>query len=108
MRELFDERSLPRPRVAAVTDSLFDAVAMLVESDCLARLPRAALAHPLIAGRLVGLAQREEAPRYRIALVHKAGRSVSREAQTLSAMLASFARVAAAGHGRRADRHAPG
>lgn len=96
IRETFADPLLARPRVAAVTDSLFSAVAMLVESDCLARLPRAALDHPLIAGKLVGVRSAEAPSRYQIAVLHKASRRLSREAQTLCAMLASFARVAPA------------
>ena len=96
IRELFLEQSLEQPRVAAVTDSLFGAVAMLVESDCLARLPKAALDHPLIAGKLASIKTAQSSRRYQIAIVRKANRHLSREAQTLCAMLASFARIAPA------------
>jgi LysR family transcriptional regulator of abg operon len=94
IRELFDNHSLGRPRIAAVTDSLFGAIATLVASECLARLPRTVLDHPLVAGQLVGLQLREAPTPYRVALLRKASRPLSREAQTLAAMLTSYARVA--------------
>lgn len=94
IRELFLDRGVALPRIVAVTDSLFGAVAMLVESDGLARLPRAVLDHPLVAGRLIGIPTDVVSRRYPIAVLRKAGRQLSREAQTLSAMLASYARVA--------------
>ncbi|MDP9968929.1 DNA-binding transcriptional LysR family regulator [Variovorax paradoxus] len=93
IRELFDNHSLGRPRIAAVTDSLFGAVATLVASECLARLPMAVLEHPLVAGQLVALRLREAPRPYRVALLRKASRPLSREAQTLAAMLSSYARV---------------
>lgn len=94
IRELFIEQAVAPPRIAAVTDSLFGAVALLVESDGLARLPAAVLDHPLVAGRLIGIPTDVVSQRYPIAVLRKAGRPFSREAQTLSAMLASYARVA--------------
>lgn len=94
IRELFDDHSLGRPRIAAVTDSLFGAVATLVASDCLARLPRTVLDHPLVAGQLVALQLREAPGQYPVALLRKASRPLTREAQTLAAMLTSYARVA--------------
>lgn len=96
IRELFDERSRSRPRIAAVTDSLFGAVATLVESDCLARLPKSVLDHPLVAGQLVALSLTEPPSPYRVALLRKPARPLTREAQTLASMLSSFARVSRA------------
>jgi len=96
IRELFVERQVGQPRIAAVSDSLFGAVSMLLDSDFVARLPRAILAHRLVAGVLVEIPVREQAERaYEIALVRKAGRHWSREVQTLAPMLKSFARVRA-------------
>ncbi|KWT70650.1 MULTISPECIES: LysR substrate-binding domain-containing protein [unclassified Variovorax] len=93
IRELFDNHSLGRPRIAAVTDSLFGAIATLIESECLARLPRTALDHPLVAGQLVALQLREAPGQYPVALLRKASRPLTREAQTLAAMLTSYARI---------------
>ena len=93
IRELFDARGVARPRVVAVTDSLFELVAMLAGADLLARLPASALAHPLVEGRLASIALDAPAsPRYTIAIVHKASRALSPAARTLAAMLASMAR----------------
>jgi len=67
---------------------------MLLDSDFVARLPRAILSHRLAAGVLAEIPVREQAGRaYEIALVRKAGRRASREARTLAAMLTSFARA---------------
>ena len=91
--EMFDGRGLQRPHVAAVTDSLFEVVAMLADADLLALLPAAALAHPLVEGRLKAVALREPAsPRYTIAIVHKASIALSPAARTLAAMVASMVR----------------
>lgn len=96
VRELFEERQLPAPRIAATTDSLFGALAILVQSDCLARLPRAVLNHPLTARLLAAVPLEDPPRRYRIALVHKASQRLGREAQSLAAMLSSFARISRA------------
>ncbi len=91
--EVFDARELPRPRVVAVTDSLFEVVAMLADADLLARLPAAALTHPLVEGRLKAVALRDPAsPRYTVAIVHKASITLSPAARTLAAMVASMVR----------------
>ncbi len=93
VRELFVEQRLGKPTIAAVSDSLFGAVAMLMESDCVARLPRAILDHPLAAGRLIEIAVGERAV-HDICLVSRSSRRLGREAQMLASMLKSFARVA--------------
>jgi DNA-binding transcriptional LysR family regulator len=93
LRELFAAPSLPPPRIATVTDSIFGAVALLVQSDAVARLPRALLDHPLVAGLLCALPLRQDpSPPYAIAVVRKATRALSPEARTLAAMLGSFVR----------------
>lgn len=91
--ELFQEQSLGAPRIAAVTDSLFGVLSMLIESDCLARLPRSVVRHPLAQGLLTALPLKRPVRRYSIALVHKASQQLTPEARTLAAMLASFARL---------------
>ncbi len=91
--ELFDANGHPRPRIAAVTDSLFEVVAMLASADLLARLPAAALVHPLVEHRLKAVPLNGPAsPRYTIAIVHKASRTLSPAASTLAAMLGSMVR----------------
>ncbi len=102
IRELFDEKGLARPRVVAVSDSLFDVVAMLASADLIARLPAAALAHPLIRGRLKAVPiDGPASPRYTIAIVHKLSRPLSPAARMLAAMLGSMVRS------RQAGAHTP-
>jgi LysR family transcriptional regulator, regulator of abg operon len=96
IRELFEESRLGLPRISAVTDSLFSAISMLLESDYLARLPRAVVQHPLAGKSLIAVSLRQLPRRNSIALVHKATHRLSREAQTLAAMLSSFARISQA------------
>jgi DNA-binding transcriptional LysR family regulator len=94
IRELFTLQRLGRPRVATVCNSLFGAISLLIESDCVARLPKPILAHPLTAHLLTEIPVREQAgQRIEIALVRKASRRLGREAQLLASMLQSFARV---------------
>lgn len=94
IQELFVEQRLGRPRFAAVSDSLFGAISMLLESDCVARLPTALLHHPLAAGALTTIRVREQYQfAYEIAIVYKAGRRLGREAAQLVTMLKSFARL---------------
>ena len=94
IRELFLQQRLGQPRFAAVTDSLFGALSMLLESDCVARLPLAVLRHPLATGKLVEIAVSEQlAMNVEIAIVHKAGRRLGREAVQLVSMLKSYARM---------------
>ena len=89
------------PTIAVVTDSLFSAVETLIESDCIARLPRSVLEHPLVVGRLAPINLAEPPHSARVAMVRKPGRPMTREAQTLAAMLAPCAR-ASMGLGRNA------
>ena len=94
IRELFLQQRLGRPRFAAVSDSLFGAISMLLESDCVARLPSALLKHPLAAGALTEIPVSEQlALSYEIGIVSKAGRRMGREAAQLVAMLKSYARL---------------
>ncbi len=93
---LFEEQQLRPPRTAAMTDSLFGVISLLLESDCLTRLPRSVLHHPLFARSLTAIPLREPVRRYHIALVSKASQRLSREAQMLAAMLSSFARISRA------------
>lgn len=106
IRELFMEQRLGRPRFAAVCDSLFEAISMLLESDCVARLPVALLNHRLATGNLTAIRVREQLQfAYEIAIVYKAGRRLSREAAQLVAMLKSFARLLQGAQGpRRAEQ----
>jgi DNA-binding transcriptional LysR family regulator len=110
IQELFMEQRLGRPRFAAVSDSLFGAISMLLESDCVARLPVALLHHRLAADNLTAIRVREQLQfGYEIGIVYKAGRRLSREAAQLVAMLKSFARLlqGAQGPGRRAGQAPP-
>lgn len=102
IRELFMEQRLGRPRFAAVCDSLFEAISMLLESDCVARLPAALLNHRLAAGNLAAIRVREQHQfGFEIAVVYKAGRRLGRESAQLVAMLKSFARLLQGSQGAR-------
>ena len=91
--EIFDRAGIERPRVAAYSSSLFDAVSLLLHADYLARLPNVVLHHPLVKGKLKPIRVVEPPSPYTIALVHKSGRKLSREAQRLCAMISSFVRI---------------
>lgn len=93
VREMFEKHARTRPTIAVVTDSLFSAVETLIESDCIARLPRSVLEHPLVVGRLAPINLAEPPHSARVAMVRKPGRPMTREAQTLAAMLAPCARA---------------
>lgn len=80
IHELFTAQRLGAPRIAAVTDSVFGAVSMLMETDCVARLPRAILHHPLVSGVLTELQVGEQAV-HDIGLVRRAGRRPVKEAR---------------------------
>lgn len=92
IHELFTSQRLGAPRIAAVSDSVFGAVSMLMETDCVARLPKAILHHPLVSGVLTELQVGEQAV-HEIGLVRRAGRRSGKEAQVLASMLKSFARA---------------
>jgi LysR family transcriptional regulator of abg operon len=97
IKELFLEQQLGRPRLAAVCDSLFGAVSMLLESDCVARLPITLLEHPLTKNLLTEIRVDEQKNRYyNIAVISKASRRLSEEARVLVSMLRSFSRMRAA------------
>ena len=97
--ELFDNYHIGRPKVAAYSSSLFDAVSLLLNSDYLTRLPNVVLQHPLVKGKFKAIKLAEPATKYTVALVYKSGRKLSREAQRLCAMICSFARIDAARNG---------
>lgn len=97
IRDLFLQHRLGRPRLAAVSDSLFGVMSMLLESDCVARLPAAMLRHPLAAGKVVEIKVHEQLDlAYDVGIVYKAGRRLGREATQLVAMLRSYARLTSA------------
>jgi DNA-binding transcriptional LysR family regulator len=94
IQELFVRHKLGSPRFAAVSDSLFGAVAMLLETDCVARLPTGILEHPLTANALTEIRVKEQLSlAFEIAVVFRASRRLTREAAQLVAMLKSFARL---------------
>lgn len=92
IRELFVEQRLGTPQIAAVCNSLFGAISMLMNSDCVARLPRSILSHPLAAGVLIEIPVQEKAV-HSIALLRRSERRLSKEATLLSSMLKSFSRA---------------
>lgn len=93
IQELFVQQELGEPRLAAVSDSLFGAVSMLVDSDCVSRLPRSILDHPLTARQIVEIKVQHPSRRYEVAIVSRASRRLGNEARTLVAMLRSFSRI---------------
>jgi LysR family transcriptional regulator of abg operon len=94
IRELFLQQRLGQPAFAAVSDSLFGAVSMLLESDCVARLPAVLLQHPLTAGSLIEISVTEQSNlAYQIGVISKSARRMTPEAARLVAMLRSFARL---------------
>ncbi len=100
--EVFDARGMPRPGVVAVTDSLFELLAMLTGADLLAWLPAAALTHPLVEGRLKAVPLHSDlSSRYTVAIVHKASVELSSAARTLAAMVGSMARSRAIANRQR-------
>ncbi len=97
VQELFLRHELGSPRFAAVSDSLFGAVSMLLESDCVARLPTSLLSHPLAAATLAEIKVKEQLDlAYQVGIIFKAGRRLGREATQLVSMLKSFARLSRA------------
>lgn len=96
IQELFLQQQMGRPRIAAVSDSLFGAVSMLIDSDCVSRMPRSILDHPLTARQLVEIKLPHPSRRYEVGIVSRASRRLSPEAKTLVAMLRSFSRISQA------------
>ncbi|MDR6522126.1 LysR family transcriptional regulator [Variovorax gossypii] len=94
IQELFLQHLLGRPRFACVSDSLFGAISMLLESDCVARLPSSLLTHPLAANTLIEIPIREQADLiFQVGIVYKAGRRLNPAASQLASMLKSFSRM---------------
>lgn len=94
--ELFDASNESRPRFAAVCNSVFSLLSMLMESDSLARVPRSVLEHPLVSRKVVAIPTTLPKYPYWVAVVSKSSRRLSPEAQTLCAMLTSYARISTA------------
>lgn len=94
IRELFLHHHLGQPRFAVVSDSLFGAVSMLLESDCVARLPLSVLRHSLAAAALTEICVKEQVDlSYQVGVVSKSSRRLGREATQLVAMMKSFSRM---------------
>lgn len=91
--ELFVARGLTPPRSASISQSLFSAVSILINSDHVARLPRSILRHPLTKSLLCELPVGELHSSFTVGLARKRSLQPSAELQTLIAMLASYARV---------------
>ena len=67
---------------------------MLLESDCIARLPSSLLTHPLAASTLIEIPIREQADLiFQVGIVYKAGRRLNPAASQLASMLKSFSRM---------------
>lgn len=97
IRDLFLKQELGQPRVAAVLDSLFGAICMLLESDAVARLPRSILDHPLTSRVLSEIKVSEQTNfEHTVAVVSKGTRQLSAEAAQLVSMFKSFARMSTA------------
>lgn len=93
IERLYRECKLGAPRVSAVSDSVFSAVSILLDSNCLALLPHTIIHHPLMAKHLTRVSIEEPPHRHQIAIVKKASRPLSHEAAMLAAMIASLARI---------------
>jgi DNA-binding transcriptional LysR family regulator len=94
--ELFDREGLGRPRFAVVCSSVFGLIPLLMESDALARVPKPILDHVVVGKGLVEIPLKEPSSAHAIAVVSKASRRLTPEAQMLSAMLGSYARISSA------------
>lgn len=96
--ELFDSEGLGRPRFAAVCSSVFGLLSILIESDALARVPRAVLDHPAFKKLIVEIPVADAKPMQAagIGIIYKASRRLTPEAQMLVAMLTSYGRISRA------------
>lgn len=93
IQELFLRQEIGHPRFSTVCDSLFGAVSMLLDSDCISRLPIGILDHPLTAQHIVEVKIRHPSRQYEVGIVSRASRRLSPEIKTLVAMLRSFSRI---------------
>lgn len=91
--ELFLARDMKPPRLAGVSESLFSVMSMLISTDCVSRLPRSILRHPLARGLLQEIPIKDLHNNGLIGLVCKRSHLPGRELQTLLAMLTSYARI---------------
>lgn len=94
--ELFDREGMGRPRFAVVCSSVFGLVPLLLESDALARVPRAILDHTDVGKSLISIPLSEPFIAQTVAVVSRASRRLTPEAQMLSAMLGSYSRISSA------------
>ncbi|MDE2371667.1 MAG: LysR family transcriptional regulator [Burkholderiales bacterium] len=90
--ETFEQAGLGEPRIALHTDGLFDTVAMVAGTDCLAMVPAALARSGLMRERLVPLALRDAMPVYEVALFQQRGVPPTPAADEL---MREFARAAA-------------
>lgn len=91
--DLFAACGLGSPRIAVTSNSMFDSLTILSETDLLAPLPRMILTAGIMDGKLVAIPLAEQLPRYEICLVHRHSVPLTPLASTLTSMFVSYARL---------------
>lgn len=91
--DLFAEHRLPPPKIFVTTEALFDALHLIIETDCLSLEPSVVTRHRSFSRMLTTVPIRERVKRTDIGLLQRADAPLTPAAQELAAMVASYARA---------------
>jgi DNA-binding transcriptional LysR family regulator len=92
LAQLFDDFGYARPANHSFCATIFDALTMMLERNCIARLPRVLNQHPLVRGKLALIAVNEPSSRYRVAILRRKAKVMSSAAQVFYSMASSYYR----------------
>ena len=93
LTDLFTQAGLGLPEVVASTESLFDSLHLVANTDYLALEPRAVITHPFFKHALSRIAIKETADSGEICLVQRGGSELTPVVQEFSSMLVSYTRL---------------
>ncbi|MES2148775.1 MAG: LysR substrate-binding domain-containing protein [Pseudomonadota bacterium] len=91
--DLFAKNGLPKPRVVATTEALFDTLHLVSQTDYLSLEPEIVSRHPFFVSTLTCIPIAEAIKTSEVCLVHRSAVPLTPAAQQLLAMLASHSRT---------------
>ncbi len=92
---LFADSGLPRPKIVATTEALFDTLHLVAQTDYVSLEPQIVIEHPFFASSLTHIPIKEEIQGSNICLVHRSAVPLTPAAQKICSMLISHARTMA-------------
>ncbi len=93
LTDLFAAHGLAAPRIVATTESLFDTLHLVAETDWLSLEPSVVTRHRMFGGELAAIPIAERAAGSQVCVLQRASVPLTPAAQELATMIASYARM---------------